>query len=238
MNVLFLGAAPDAPRAEHNRFPAWLAEHRGASPLERLTASLAIHGRNRLIYCFLESDIKEFHLRDIVSAMAPRHSMIAVRNPTQGAACTALLASDEIDDETELFIVSLNEYLEVDLTEAATDFRSRDLDAATLVFRSVHPRYSFVRLGPGDLVVETAQGRPITDIATAGAFWFRRGKDFVEGAKDMIRKRDNINGTYYVCPALNQMILRGARIGVTWMKSSIYHPLKTEAQVYNFEHEI
>jgi hypothetical protein len=238
MNVLFLGAAPSAPRAEHNRFPAWLAEHRGTSPLVQLAASLGADERNQLIYCFLEADIKEFHLRNVVSALTHRHNIISIKNPTQGAACTALLAADEIDNETELFIVSLNEHLEIDLAAAAADFRSRNLDAATLVFKSIHPRYSFVRLGGGDLVVEAAQGRPITDVATAGAFWFRRGMDFVASVKDMIRKQDHVNGVYYICPALNQLILKGCKIGVTWMAPSIYHPLKTEAQVHNFEHDV
>lgn len=238
MNILFLGAAASAPRSEQNRFPAWLADHKGASPLEAFTKSLGANPDNKLIYCFLEPDIRAFHLREIIAAMAPSHTVISVRNPTEGAACTALLASDEIDNEADLLIVSLNEYLDVDLVAATDAFKARNLDAATLVFKSVHPRYSFVRLGPDDLIVEVAQGRPITDIATAGVFWFRHGMDFVAAAKEMIRKRDHINGAYYVCPAFNQLILRGHKIGVTSMSPNIYYPLKTEAQVHTFEFDL
>lgn len=238
MNVLFLGAAPSTPRTEHNRFPGWFADHKGTSPLEELAKSLRADAANKLIYCFLENDVREFHLREIVSALVPNHALITVKHVTEGAACTALLASDFIDSDEELLIVSLNEYLEIDLAEAAAQFRGRDLDAGTLVFESVHPRYSFVRLGSDNLVVEAAQGRPITNIATSGTFWFRHGSDFVAGSKQMIRKRDSVNGFYFVCPVFNQLILMDRKIGVTWMAPHIYHPLKTEAQIHTFEFDL
>lgn len=238
MNVLLLGAAPSTPRTEHNKFPPWLAEHRGTSPIEGLTKSFRVNPRNKLIYCFLEIDIRDFHLREVILAMAPQHVLISVKHVTEGAACTALLASDIVDCEEELLIVSLNEYLEVDLAKAAAEFRDRGLDAGTLVFESVHPRYSFVKIGLDNLVVEAAQGRPITNIATSGSFWFRRGSDFVTGCKQMIRKRDNVNGSYFVCPVFNQLILMDRKIGVTWMAPNIYHPLKTEAQIHTFEFDL
>jgi hypothetical protein len=70
-----------------------------------------------------------------------------------------------------------------------------------------------------------------------GAFWFQKGSDFVEGAKQMIRKHDHIAGNYYVCPVFNQMILMQRRIGVSWIAPDQYHPLKTEAQIHQFEFE-
>jgi hypothetical protein len=236
MNVLFLGAAPNAPGIEDSRYPAWLAEIDGRSVLERIVRPFAA-GNHNLIYCLLGTDIQKFHLREIVAAVAAGSTLIAVDGTTQGAACTALLATDLIDGESELLIVSLNEYLEPDLLAAAENFAARKLDAGTLVFESLHPRYSYVRIGADGLVIEATQGRPISNAATVGTFWFRRGADFVEGAKRMIRKQDHLAGHFYICPVFNQLILMHRRIGVSWIAPSQYHPLKTEAQIHQFEFE-
>ena len=84
---------------------------------------------------------------------------------TRGAACTVLLATDLIDSDADLLIVGLNEYVETDLMAVVQTFRERGLDAGTLVFESVHPRYSYVRLGEDGLVLEAAQGRPIPPLS-------------------------------------------------------------------------
>jgi hypothetical protein len=226
MNVILLGAGPGA---------SWLAEAEGATLIERVSVQLLRKPQGRLIYCFLEADIQKYHLDKVTAAIDPNQTLISVMGPTRGAACTALLAADLVDDDLELMIVGLNEYIEVDLVSATDEFRSRQLDSGTLVFHAIHPRYSFVRLDSDCNVIEAAQGRPISNAATVGAFWFRRGSDFVEGAKQMIRKRDEHDGSYYVCPVFNQLILMQRRIGATWIDLSLYHPLKTEAQIHHFE---
>ncbi len=226
MNIILLGAGPGAP---------WFAEAEGTTLLERVSLPLLGDRQSRLIYCFLEADIQKYHLDKVISAIDPCQTLLSVAGPTQGAACTALLAADLVDNDRELMIVGLNEYIEVDLVSAAAEFRSRQLDGGTLVFHSIHPRYSFVRLDGDGNVIETAQGRPISNAATVGAFWFHRGSDFVEGAKQMIRKRDDHGGSYFICPVFNQLILMQRRIGATWIDLSLYHPLKTEAQIHHFE---
>jgi hypothetical protein len=235
MNVIFLGAGRAASEAEENRYPAWLHEVGPSTILERIALPLLKAPANHLIYCFLESDVQKFRLNEVISAIDPSQTLISVQTGTQGAACTALLAADMVDNDSELMIVSLNEYIEVDLVSATDDFRARNLDGGTLVFHSVHPRYSFVRLDENQNVIEAAQGRPISQAATIGAFWFRRGSDFVHGIKQMIRKGDHHDGRYFVCPVFNQLILMQRRIGVSWIEPTLYHPLKTEAQIHHFE---
>ena len=47
---------------------------------------------------------------------------------------------------------------------------------------------------------------------TAGVYYFRRGQDFVSGAKAMIKKKITTNGIYFVCPVYNELINRGLKI--------------------------
>lgn len=122
-----------------------------------------------------------------------------------------------------------------DLSKVVDDFRRRRLDAGTIVFESIHPRWSFVRLGEEDLIVEAAEKRPISRWATAGFYYFRRGIDFVAAATMSIRKDAQVAGQFYVCPTFNELILQQARIGIFRIDRSAYRSLATPQNVEEYE---
>lgn len=51
----------------------------------------------------------------------------------------------------------------------------------------------------------------------------------------MIRKDANVDGDFYVAPAFNELILNQGKIGTVDIDTKLYHPLKTERQVYQFD---
>jgi hypothetical protein len=146
-----------------------------------------------------------------------------------------LLAIEHIEPERELVIANGDQVFACDLGAAVADFRRRDLDGGTLVFDSVHPRWSFVRLGADGLVTEAAEKRPISRHATAGFYYFKRGGAFVRAAQAMIRKDAQVNGAFYVCPAFNEMILRHARIGTYPIPRESYISLATPQNLEEYE---
>ena len=54
--------------------------------------------------------------------------------------------------------------------------------------------------------------KPISDDATAGVYYFREGKSFVEAANQMIDKKITVDDQYFVCPVYNELILDGNKI--------------------------
>jgi dTDP-glucose pyrophosphorylase len=134
-----------------------------------------------------------------------------------------------------LVIANGDQVFATDVAEAVRDFRRRNLDAGTIVFDSVHPRWSFVKLDPEGLVVEAAEKRPLSRKATAGFYYFRRSRDFVEAAQAMIRKGASVNGSYYICPSFNEMILKGSRIGVFEIPREKYISLATPQAIEDYE---
>ena len=113
-----------------------------------------------------------------------------------------------------------------ELASVLAQLRDRSLDAGTVVFNSVHPRYSYVRMDPQGFVLEAAEKNPISSDAMAGIHWFARGCDFVRAAKQTIRKDASVDGIYFVSPTLNELVLEQALIGVRRIESRHYHPLK------------
>ncbi len=234
MNILILAAGQDQ-FVQDDGYPLCLTEFDSMPLIQRVAISCQALNPNNLIVAFREEEVRKYHLDNVVRLLSPNAKILDIEAPTQGAACTALLAAGLIDNDSELLIVNGNELLNADFTMIVEDFRARKLDAGAVVFSSIHPRYSYVRLDENEFVVEATEKNPISNNATAGFYWFARGEDLVRAAKNLIRKDARVNGNFYICPAFNELILEHKRIGVHRVNSKAYNPLKSGRQIEQFE---
>lgn len=235
MNILLLAAGGNITEVEDNGFPLTLSELNGRPLIQHLIeVCLNIDENINLIIAFKRSDIQKFYLDNIVKLLAPVAKIISIENNTKGAACTALLASQYINNNEELLILNANDYLQIDLKKPILDFREQDFDAGTLTFDSIHPRYSYVRLKDG-FVIEAAEKRPISRHATAGFYWFKQGMDFVKAAKNMIYKGSSVNDIFFICPVFNELILNQRKIGVFEIDTNLYFPVKNLNQLMDIK---
>ena len=53
----------------------------------------------------------------------------------------------------------------------------------------------------------------------------------MEAIQTMIRKDAQVEGDFYVAPAINEMLLKQARVGVMKIDAKNYHPIKDERQL-------
>jgi dTDP-glucose pyrophosphorylase len=58
-------------------------------------------------------------------------------------------------------------------------------------------------------VTEVAEKNPISDIATCGIYWYRKGSEFVSCAETMIHKNIRVNNEFYIAPVYNELIHSG-----------------------------
>lgn len=234
MNILILAAGQDQ-FAQEDGYPLCLTEFDSLPLIQRVAISCQALNPSNLTVALREEDVRKYHLDNVVRLLSPNAKILNIEAPTQGAACTALLAAGSIDSDSELLIVNGNELLNADFRLVVENFRDRKLDAGVVVFSSIHPRYSYVRLDDSEFVVEAAEKNPISNNATAGFYWFARGKDFVSAAKNLIRKDARVNGNFYICPGFNELILKQQHIGVYRVDSKAYNPLKSGRQIEQFE---
>jgi dTDP-glucose pyrophosphorylase len=138
-----------------------------------------------------------------------RCSHVQVRELTEGAACTALLAQDLINDDEDLLIANSDQFIEYEAENFKTLKNLTDVDSMVFTFNAVHPKWSFVKTNSRGFVTEVAEKRPISNIATCGIYWYRHGSDFVKYAHRMIEKDARVNGEYYIAPVYNEMLEDG-----------------------------
>lgn len=237
LNIILLAGGKAGTEAQRNtgEYPDFLTEHGSTTLLETLIAKCSILDPAKIVCLFASADVTKYHLKNLVSQLSPVASVIPVHDRTMGAACTALLASGEVDNDDELLIIGSNEYLDDSFDTIVGYFRGQNAQAGVISFKSVHPRYSFVRLDENGDVVESTEKNPISKNAIAGTFWFKHGKDFVRAAKNLIRKDTKVDDVFYIAPALNELVLEGHRIVSFKIEADHYHPLKSQTQINAYE---
>lgn len=135
--------------------------------------------------------------------------IVEVDGLTDGAACTALLAKEYIDNDDDLLIANSDQFIEYQI-ENFINFKTKiDVDGIVWTFNAVHPKWSFAKTNSRGYVTEVAEKNPISNIATCGIYWYRRGSDFVKYAEQMIERNIRVNGEFYIAPVYNELIADG-----------------------------
>lgn len=143
----------------------------------------------------------------------PNTTHVLTDGITEGAACTILLAEYFIDSDEPLFMANSDQYVEGwDMTDFLLTMDAKNADGGIVTFKASHPKWSFAKISPAGVVTEVAEKNPISDNATVGFYYWRKGSDFVKYAKRMISKNIRVNNEFYTCPVYNQAIEDGKRI--------------------------
>lgn len=216
-------------------FPKPLIEFHGKTMIEYIINNFSsIQKEKQFIFIINEEDCKKYHLDNVLNILT-NHTckIIKLTNDTKGAACSAMMAIEYIDNDTPLIISNADQLFDIDLQEAIISFKNSD--AGVVTFESIHPRWSYVRLNSKNEVTETAEKRPISKNAIAGFYYFQKGKYFISSASKMIKKDANINGLYYVSPTLNEMVLESKTITIFQIENDKYHTFYTPQKIKEYE---
>jgi beta-phosphoglucomutase-like phosphatase (HAD superfamily)/dTDP-glucose pyrophosphorylase len=159
------------------------------------------------IYVVQKSHRKKYNLDTMLNLITPGCKIVEVDNLTEGAACTALLAKDYINNNTPLFFANSDQFVEWDSNEFMYKMNETNADGGIVTFKATHPKWSFAKVNPHTgLVEEVAEKNPISDDATVGYYYWKHGSDFIKYAEQMIEKNIRVNNEFYVCPVFNQAI--------------------------------
>lgn len=187
------------------------------------------------IFLVRVEDCKKFYFDQVLRIISDNKcSIIKIENETKGALCSALLAIEEIDNNTPLIISNGDQVLKEDLNDILNSLSK--FDAGVVCFQSVHPRWSFIRTVENE-VVETAEKRPISQNAIAGIFYFQKGSNFIKSAMSAIKKGANYNGNYYISSALNELILENKKVGFYKISNEMYDCFYSPEKIKEYENK-
>ncbi|WP_302944392.1 glycosyltransferase family 2 protein [Turicimonas muris] len=218
-----------------NFFPKLLVDIGGVSMIERVMQNLKSIEDPEFIFVFNKEDIEQFHLDRTVRLLADKVESIQIEGENSGAVCSCLLACDRIDEDKPLLILNSDQIIDINYQQVVEYFLQNDYQAGVVTFDAVHPRWSYVNT-IGNEPVEFCEKNPISKMALAGFYFFRKGSEFLKSAKKVLLKNNNVNGQFYLSAVLNELILEGKRIGIYSLPNSeAYHSFYSLEKIRLFE---
>jgi NDP-sugar pyrophosphorylase family protein len=216
-------------------YPKSLIEINGETMIERVLKNLkSIGNQINFIFTVSAEDCKKYHFDNTLRLLTDgKAEIIIVDGVTKGAACSALLAIDKIHNDMPLIICNADQIFNCNLKEIINEFER--YDAGIIAFESVHPRWSYAKLDDHECLSQISEKNPISKNAVAGFYYFSKGREFVDGAFEMISKSASVNDVYYISPVLNELVLKGHNVKVFKIDSQMYNSFYSPERIRHYE---
>jgi len=155
---------------------------------------------------------EKYSLENFLESIKPNCNIIKIDEITDGPASTVLLAKKFINNDDELIIANSDQFVEWNSDNFISDLHSKNADGGILTFEASDKKWSFAKVDDKGFVTEVAEKKPISNIATVGIYYYKKGRFFVDSAELMIEKNIRTNNEFYVAPTYNEMILQKKKI--------------------------
>lgn len=191
-------------------FPKPLIDIDGKAMIQVIVENLNFSAEH--IFLCQNEHSEKYSLKELLELISPNCKIIKVNGVTEGAACTALLAKELINNDEELIIANSDQWVDWNNQHFLSFLRNNNADGGIVTFISTHPKWSFIKINDKNEVTEVAEKRLISNIATVGIYYFKKGRYFIEAVEKMIEKNIRTNNEFYIAPAYNEMIQQGKKI--------------------------
>ena len=189
--------------------PKPLIDVAGKPMIERVIEGLDIEGN--YVFIVQKEHIEKYHMDVTLRNIVPNCDIVVLNEVTEGQACSALLAESQINNDDELLIVNCDNYFLWEAETFVDRVNTGVFDAMLFTFKddSGNSSWSYAEVSDEGHVVRVAEKEAISDTALAGAFYWRKGSDFVHYAKKMIENDVRVNDEFYISPVFNEAINDG-----------------------------
>jgi dTDP-glucose pyrophosphorylase len=190
----------------------------GKPMVEHVANSVGMDGN--WIFIVQKLHRERYRLDEFLRSIRPNCIIIDTGGgPTEGAACSILLAKPYINNDNPLIVINSDNIIKWDKAHYKKHIYEGESDGLILTFEDTDPKWSFARLDESGYVAEVAEKKPISTHATAGLYAWKYGKDFVAAAEQMIAKNIRVNNEFYVAPVYNENIAMGKKISIAQVES-------------------
>lgn len=186
----------------------------GKPMIQVVVENLTPKCEHRFIFICQNQHIKDYDLEPKLKSMAKNVEIIGIDGITEGQVCTVLKAKDLINNDEPLMTANSDQYIDFDINDYLSVMDNQKLDGLIMTMKANDPKWSYAKTDENGFVTETAEKKVISEDATVGIFNFRRGRDLVRAAEQMIADDIRVNNEFYTCPCYNYLIKEGQKIGI------------------------
>jgi dTDP-glucose pyrophosphorylase len=183
--------------------------------------------RTRFTFIVNRIQLESYRIEEKLTKIVPDCNIISIPGKTEGAACTVLLALDEISLDRPLLIANSDQYIDISIDDFLKKAFQTNRDGLIMTFPANEKKWSYAKINAEGLVTEVAEKNPISPHATVGIYYFKNARSYVEASQSMIKLDQRTNGEFYVCPVYNELIRNGAQIEIFPILKDAMHGLGT-----------
>ena len=165
-----------------------------------------INIKANFIFLILKEHQEKYNISSVLKILRPNCKIIEINHLTEGAACTTLLAEKFINNDNPLIIANSDQFIKWNSSNVMYNLINKKYDGAILTFKSIHPKWSYVKSDNDDIISEVAEKKVISNRATVGVYYWKKGSDYVKYANQMIDQNIRVNNEFYVCPVYNEAL--------------------------------
>jgi beta-phosphoglucomutase-like phosphatase (HAD superfamily)/dTDP-glucose pyrophosphorylase len=189
--------------------PKPLIDVDGKPMIQRVVENIEIPGN--YIFIVQAEHYKKYNLQSRLTDLVPGCKIIQVNGVTDGAARTALLAKEHIDNSRPLIIANSDQILEWDSSKFIAQLLEIGVDGNMALFFANEDKWSYAKI-QNNRIIGVAEKVVISNNASTGIYGWAKGSDYVKYAEQMIDKNIRVNDEFYICPVYNEAIQDNKRI--------------------------
>src|SRR3989344_3080741 len=140
-------------------FPKPLIDIKGKPMIQWVVENVNVDAK--FVFIVLKEHLEKYNLNYLLKLIAPGCEIVALEEPTQGAALSVLAASHLFDHEHPLAIVNSDPVIDWNSNEFFYAMAADECAGGIVNFESTHPKWSFVKTGDDGFVTEVAEKKPI-----------------------------------------------------------------------------
>lgn len=170
---------------------------------------------DNLYYIFIvrEEDYHKYNLDHLLNEMTNNKCKIIIDCNPIGAATSAYLAKEYIDNDDPLLIANSDQKVDFDFDKLLNEI-NKDIDGSILVFEDNQDKWSYVKLNGEGYVSEVVEKKVISNLANCGIYFWKKGKYFIDSTQEMIKMNDKFNNEFYIAPTYNYLIKKNKKISI------------------------
>ncbi len=236
MTQLLIPLASPIAEEKINGLPVELEEFNGKMACELAAANYIVSSKVKKIVIVVHGPSAEKNglIRVLKSIFDERLIIKKVFDYTPGAICTSLMGLDELNPSKELIVTSIDQVIDISIDKVITFFRNKKCDGGLITFKSRNPRWSYA-LTEKNHVIQTAEKKPISNLAIAGFYYFKSTHEFKEASFELIYKRANQNKDgFYISSVFNELVIKHKKVVSYEIPSNKYIKFLSKEVLVNY----
>ena len=160
-----------------------------------------------------EDHLKNYDFEKIFKKKKINYKIITVKEITEGAACTVLLGTKNMNKDLPLIVKDCDQIMNWSKENFIEFITRRENEGVLDTVPTINPGFSFVEL-KDDMsnVVRTKEKEVVSSFGNTGCYFFKKTSDFELYSNKMINKNIRINNEFYVSQVYNEYILDNKKV--------------------------